>query len=145
MCARKAETLSNGLPLEKNTVLVVDDNANVRAGVRTLLEQAELSVCGEAYDGAEAIQKAIEQKPMVIVMDLSMPNLNGAAAASIIRSLVPNTRIVMFTMFADSFGQSMAKHLGVDIVISKTDGSTALIDAIRKCLTPPSQSEKSSN
>jgi len=130
----------------KNTVLVVDDNANVRAGLRKILERdAELKVCGEACDGVEAIQKAVEQKPEVIVMDLSMPNLNGAAAASVIRSLVPNTRIVMFTMFADSFGQSSAKHLGVDLVISKHDGATVLLDAIRKCLTPPSQSEKSSN
>lgn len=130
----------------KNTVLVVDDNANVRAGVRTLLEKhAELSVCGEACDGAEAIRKAVEQKPTIIVMDLSMPNLNGAAAASVIRSLVPDTRIVMFTMFADSFGQSMAKRLGVDTVISKNDGAAALIDAIRKCLGPSSQSEKPTN
>ncbi|HKV49299.1 MAG TPA: response regulator transcription factor [Candidatus Acidoferrales bacterium] len=129
----------------KNTVLVVDDNANVRAGVRTLLEKAELSVCGEACDGAEAIQKAVEQKPNVIVMDLSMPNLNGAAAASVIRSLVPDTRIVMFTMFADSFGESSAKHLGVDMVISKNDGAAVLLNAIRKCLASPAQAEKPTN
>ena len=139
---------SSSIDFHMKSVLVVDDNPYVRAGLRHLLEKdAELQVCGEAADGVEAIRKAVEQKPSLIVMDLSMPYLNGVAAASKIRTLLPDTRIVVFTLFSDEFGKSMARVIGVDLVISKTDGVTGLMEKLRKFLATSvsPQTEKTAN
>lgn len=117
------------------TVLVVDDNANVRAGLRHFLENAaHLDVCGEAADGQQAVEQATKHRPCLVLMDLSMPNMNGAEAASVIRRLLPNTRIVIFTLFADSFGKAMAKFSGVDLVVSKSDGTAGLLQALQPFL-----------
>lgn len=122
--------------MEAKRVLVVDDNANIRAGLRHFLEAAaELEVCGEAADGLQAIEQAIKQKPAVILMDLSMPNLNGAEAASVIRHALPDTRIVIFTLFSDSFGRFTARLSGVDVVLSKSEGLTGLTKALQGLFT----------
>jgi len=63
-------------------VLVVDDHEIVRRGVRSLLGEAGLEVCGEAVDGSDAILKVQELKPDAVVMDVSMPNLNGIEATT---------------------------------------------------------------
>lgn len=138
---------SSSNDLYMKSVLVVDDNPYVRAGLRHLLEKdAELQVCGEAANGVEAIRKAVEQRPSLIVMDLSMPYLNGVAAASKIRKLLPDARIVVFTLFSDEFGKAMERVIGVDLVVSKTDGVTGLMDKLRKFLASSSpQTEKITN
>ena len=125
------------------SVLIVDDNPHIRAGLRKLLEDdAELRVCDEAADGLEAVRKAGEQRPALILMDLSMPKLNGVIAAARIRELLPDTRIVVFTLFSDSFGKSMTHFVGADLVISKTDGINGLMKELRKFLSVPRPNEK---
>jgi len=122
------------------TALIVDDNFYIRATLRMFIEgNTALEVCGEAVDGLEAIQKAKEQRPSLILMDLSMPNMNGVDAACIIRNELPDARIVMFTLYSDALGRSMAKAAGVDVVISKSEGTSALMDALRVLLAdcPP--------
>ena len=94
-------------------------------------------VCGEASNGAEAVKIAKECKPDLVLMDLRMPEMNGAEAASAIRSSLPDTRIVIFTLFSDSLGRFMAKMSGVDVVVSKSEGLTGLAKALQELLTRP--------
>lgn len=120
------------------SVLIVDDNKTVRRVLRMFLEDtAHVEVCGEAADGTEAIERAKETKPGLILMDLSMPNMNGVEAASVIRKLIPKARIVVFTLHADVLGKSKAKFPGVDLVISKTEGAAGLMTAVRALLADP--------
>jgi len=79
-------------------ILVVDDNDRVRQGVISILNsRTNWQVCGEAKDGTEAIQKARELLPDVILLDISMPGLNGLETARILRQEVPNAKILIMS------------------------------------------------
>ena len=117
------------------SVLVVDDNAGVRRALRVFLEQRGYRVSGEAIDGVDAIHKAEEQKPDLILMDLAMPNLTGSGAAAVIRKKVPDARIVVFTLYGDALGKHLASKLGVDLVIDKGAGAQGLIEALQPILS----------
>src|ERR1700724_2744842 len=79
-------------------ILIVDDKQLVRNGLRLFLELHEgMTVCGEASDGLEGIKKAFELKPDVILLDLSMPNLDGLKAAQLIREGSPQAEILIVT------------------------------------------------
>jgi len=78
-------------------VLVVDDHEVVRRGVRSLLSQSSYDVCGEAADGNDAVEKARQLKPDVIVMDVSMPTLNGLEATRLIRQEVPGSEVLIMS------------------------------------------------
>ena len=83
-------------------VLLVDDHPLVRKGLRTLLEsEANLAVVGEASDGAKAIDQVKALSPDVIVMDISMPNLNGIEATRSILAQAPDTRIVALSIHSE--------------------------------------------
>jgi CheY-like chemotaxis protein len=79
-------------------ILIVDDSDLKRRVVRAFLKRLGY-VCGQAADGPEAITKARESKPDLIVMDLSMPGMNGIGATSVIRSTMPKVPIKVFTMY----------------------------------------------
>ena len=84
------------------TVLVVDDHAMVRAGLVTLLESGgEVRVVGQAADGAEAVRLARRTRPDVVLMDLSMPGVDGVEATAAVVEEVPDTRAVVLTSFSD--------------------------------------------
>ena len=84
------------------SVLLVDDHSLVRKGFRRILEDdPEIKVLGEASDGAEAVKLAQELKPRVIVMDMAMPGLNGMQASIEILKLLPNTAILMLSMYSE--------------------------------------------
>jgi DNA-binding NarL/FixJ family response regulator len=118
-----------------NAVLIVDDSVTVRSAIRTFLEVTmQMKVCGEAADGVEAIQMASHHRPTLILMDLSMPSMNGVEAASVIKKQVPESRIVVFTLYTDVIGKAMAKAAGVDVVVSKSEGATGLMRAIQPLL-----------
>jgi two-component system, chemotaxis family, chemotaxis protein CheY len=116
-------------------ILVVDDNASIRFLIRSLLENTGYTVCGEAEDGADAIEKAKQLKPDLICLDLSMPRMNGAEAASVLKRLMPGVPIILFTMHDDSLGQSLARAVGVDKVLGKPDGITRLTESIAELLS----------
>jgi CheY-like chemotaxis protein len=117
-------------------ILIVDDYDVVRHAIRTFLERWSY-VCIEAADGAEAITKARESKPDVIVMDLVMPGINGIEATSVIRSTMPNLPIIAFTMY-ESLAKSMTSKLAINTVVSKPDGLTKLVEGIQSVLGPGS-------
>ena len=115
-------------------ILVVDDNASIRYLIRSLLENTGYAVCGEAEDGADAIEKAKQLKPDLICLDLSMQRMNGAEAASVLKRLMPAVPIILFTMHEDSLGQSLARAVGVDKVLGKPDGMSRLTESIAELL-----------
>src|SRR5579872_4841367 len=106
-----------------NSVLIVDDSPVIRKVMRDFFEAlTDWKITGEAGDGAEAIQRAVQLKPDLILLDFSMPNMNGIEAASILKKLLPASHIVVFTMFDDALGSRLSSAVGVDLVISKADG-----------------------
>jgi len=115
----------------------VDDVLGIRTLLRKLLEHAGLRVCGEASNGIEAIEVALRLNPDLILMDYSMPKMNGAEAASILKHRMPGLRIILFTLHADDVGQAMKKALNVDLVLGKSDSMDNLIGHIKTLLDIP--------
>lgn len=112
-------------------VLIVDDNVYVRDLVHTFLKDApEIEICGEAINGVEAIEKAKQLKADVVLLDLSMPNLNGVETASILKKTIPGVSVIMFTMYSEDIPKSAISSMGVDVVLSKTDGMAHLVESI---------------
>jgi DNA-binding NarL/FixJ family response regulator len=112
-------------------VLIVDDNVYVRDLLHTYLKDApEIEICGEAINGAEAIEKAKELKADVVLLDLAMPSMNGVEAASILKKTIPGVSVIMFTMYSENIPKSALSSMGVDVVLSKTDGIAHLIESI---------------
>jgi len=114
------------------SVLIVDDSAIVRKVMRQFFERlADWEVGGEAVDGAEAIQKAMELKPELILLDVSMPRLNGIEAASVLKKMMPYSHIIVFTLFDDALGSRLTSAVGVDLIVSKAEGLTGLVKAVQ--------------
>jgi DNA-binding NarL/FixJ family response regulator len=110
------------------SVLIVDDSQVVRDVLRDFFETlADWKVGGEAGNGAAAIQKAGELKPDLILLDFSMPYMNGLEAASVLKKMLPKVHIIAFTMFADALGSKLSS--AVDLVVPKAEGLTVLAKA----------------
>ena len=114
------------------SVLIVDDSAVVRKVMRQFFERlADWDVRGEAADGAEAIQKAMELKPDLILLDFCMPRLNGIEAASVLKRIVPDSYVILFTVFDDALSSKLTSAVGVDLIVSKAEGLTGLVKAVQ--------------
>src|SRR5229473_3746204 len=104
------------------SILIVDDSPQVRKIVHTHFDcETHLKICGEAVDGMDAIEKARELHPDLIILDASMPNMNGLQAAPILRAINNKMPIILFTMHAESISAADASSAGVTIVISKME------------------------
>lgn len=112
-------------------ILIADDHEIVRRGVRSLLKsRSDWSVCGEAVDGVDAVRKAKELKPDVIVLDISMPQLNGLDAARQIRKEVPQSEILILSQHGAAEMERTALSAGARAYVSKTDVSRDLLAAV---------------
>ena len=110
-------------------ILIVDDHAYVRKIIRDFLEnESEFEVCGEAVDSYDAIQKARDLNPDLIILDLSMPQMNGIEAARVLKRILPQTPIVMLTSHRPSAFGHDAHAAGIDAVVAK-DGNMSLLMA----------------
>ena len=117
------------------SVLIVDDNLMVRKVMRHFFETLpDWKVGGEAEEGAEAVKKAAELKPDLILLDFSMPNMNGVEAASVLKKMLPDVHIIVFTIFDDALGSSLVSAVGVDLVVPKAEGLTGLVKAIQRLM-----------
>jgi DNA-binding NarL/FixJ family response regulator len=113
-------------------VLIVDDHRLVRAGLSTLLGSTpDVEVVGEAANGAEAVSMAQEQSPDVVLMDISMPVLDGVAATRQIMTAQPRTRVVALTSFSDDRRVSEILAAGAVGYVLKDTEPDELITAIR--------------
>lgn len=117
------------------SVLIVDDYPAIRSAIRAGLERYPgFSVCGEAADGADAIEKATKLKPDFILLDLSMPGMNGMETAPVLKRLMPHVRIVAFSMYAELLGRSLPSTVGIDAVIDKLAGIGSVVECARSLL-----------
>jgi len=121
-------------PVSKHRILVIDDGDSVRDVIRIFLEHAGFEVCGEAGDGVQAIEQAKQLKPDLIVLDLAMPRMNGAEAASILNQTMPNIPIVLLTLYQNVLGSALATAVGVKAIVDKTDGMDKLVACVRSLL-----------
>jgi DNA-binding NarL/FixJ family response regulator len=120
-----------------NSVLIVDDSPTIRKVMRDFFEAlTDWKITGEAGDGSEAIQKAVELKPDLILLDFSVPNMNGIEAASVLKKNLPDAPIVLFTMFEDALGSRLSSAAGVDMLIPKAEGLGGLVKAVHHLLEP---------
>jgi two-component system chemotaxis response regulator CheY len=102
------------------SVLIVDDNAFVRKALCEMFKREEgFDVCGEAENGREAIAKAQELRPDLIVLDLSMPVMNGFDAARVLKRLMPAVILIIYSAFGDRYVEHQARLIGVAALISK--------------------------
>ena len=106
--------------MKKTRILIADDHMLMRMGLKSMLRyQADMTIVGEAANGQVAVQLARELKPDVIVMDLMLPDIDGAEAAVRIRQELPDTRILILTSFGNSVQLSQALSNGVTGAITK--------------------------
>jgi DNA-binding NarL/FixJ family response regulator len=113
-------------------ILIVDDHASVRDGIRAFLEaKTNFIVCGEAEDGTSAITEAKLLKPDVIILDLALPRLNGVETASVLRSNLPDAKIVAFSMYASELGRAIRSATKIDAVLPKSTSLTHLVATIQ--------------
>ena len=92
------------------TVLIVDDNAYIRRELCELFKREEdFEICGEAENGKEAIARALELHPDLIVLDLSMPMMNGLDAARVLRRLMPTVPLILYSEFGDKVAENQAR------------------------------------
>lgn len=117
------------------SVLIVDDYAAVRSAIRVGLERHPgFSVCGEAVDGVDAIEKATKLNPDFILLDLSMPRMNGMETAPVLKRLMPHVTIVAFSMYSELLGESLPSTVGIDAVIDKLAGIGKVVECARNLL-----------
>ncbi len=113
-------------------ILLADDHATVRHGLRLLIDgQPDMVVVAEADDGGAAVRQALELKPDVVVMDISMPGMNGLVATRALKQAQPDAAIVTLTRHADDAYLQELLRAGVSGYVLKRSAATELLQAIR--------------
>jgi DNA-binding NarL/FixJ family response regulator len=113
-------------------ILVADDHEIVRRGIRSLIENHPgWEVCGEAVDGREAVEKVRELRPDMVLVDVSMPNLNGLDAARQILDIAPQTRVLILTMHESEQIVREVLEVGARGFLLKSDAARDLVSAIQ--------------
>src|SRR5437879_5304897 len=103
------------------SVLIVDDTVSIRRALREVFKsEADFAVCGEAENGREAVEKAQELHPDLIVLDLSMPEMNGIDAAKALKQLMPAVPVIVFSVYSDVLTAEEAHSIGISALVSKT-------------------------
>ena len=111
-------------------VLVVDDNSAVRDAICKLFtSETDFKICGQAENGRDAIEKAYQLRPDLIILDLSMPDMNGLEAARFIGAIMPDVPIIMFSDYADALKTEGARSAGIAAVVPKEHPSMLIAKA----------------
>ena len=113
-------------------LLIADDHEATRLGVRALIaHKRDWHVCGEAATGIEAVQKVVELNPDVVILDLSMPEMNGFEAAEHISECSPSTKIIFFSMHEVP---ASARMVGGHAFVAKSTAAQELVSAIERLI-----------
>jgi DNA-binding NarL/FixJ family response regulator len=114
------------------SVLVVDDNSSVRKLICELFSrESDFQVCAEAENGREAVLKAREVNPDLIVTDLSMPLMNGLEETCALKKVMPDVPVIIYSAHMDSFFEKEALAAGASAAVAKTDVVASLIPTAR--------------
>ena len=114
------------------TVLIVDDNEFIRQALCELFQrQADFEVCADAENGREAIEMAEQLLPDLIVLDLSMPVMNGLDAARILKRMMPTVPLILYNVFGDRLVERQARLIGISEVVSKSEPFSLLLAKAR--------------
>jgi two-component system, NarL family, response regulator NreC len=116
---------------ERARVLLADDDAMVRQLLALLISEGEFDVVAEAADGQEAVEKAEQVRPDIVVLDLNMPRLSGLEAALRIRAISPGTRILVLTMTDDEEYVEQLELAGAAGYLVKDRATFELVRALR--------------
>ncbi len=118
--------------MKKTRILLVDDHAVVRMGLSAIINlQADLKVCGEAENGETAVRLAAELKPDVVVMDFSLPGMDGAEATAAVLKVSPTSKVLILTSFGTSADLARAMAAGAIGAVTKNLSNDELSSAIR--------------
>jgi two-component system nitrate/nitrite response regulator NarL len=108
-------------------VLVIDDHELVRRGLKDILRDTAFEVCGEAENGQEGVERTLQLKPDLVLLDMSMPVMTGLQAAVAIRRLAPSTKIIMVSMHDSPQMMKEARAAGADAYITKSSAGKELL------------------
>ena len=113
-------------------IVIVDDQPAVREGLRMRLGlEADMQIVGEARDGNEALDLVPRLRPDVLIMDMEMPLMDGLAATQSLRSLAPETQVIILTIHDDETSRKRAREAGATGFVSKHADDIVLLNAIR--------------
>jgi|SRR5579875_1743164 two-component system response regulator NreC len=115
-------------------VLVADDHQIVLQGLKTILDREGFEVAGEASDGAEAVARATELQPDLVVMDIGMPVMTGIEAAAQIRKSVPSAKVILLTVHTENRYILEALRSGIRGYVLKSRAAAELVEAIHEVL-----------
>lgn len=119
----------------RSTVFIVDDHPVFREGLARIINQEkDLVVCGEATDAAEALRRAETLKPDLVVIDISLEGMNGIDLARSLRSRLPETRLLVVSMYSESLYGERALRAGADGYVMKRESGRKLLAAMRHVL-----------
>ena len=119
----------------RRTILIADDNDTFRRALcQAVTRESDFEVCGEAHSGQDAIEKAQRLHPDLVILDLSMPVVNGLEAARALKKLMPSVPIIMFTFYVEPFVEKEARSAGVNEVVSKSEHISVLMGKARRLL-----------
>lgn len=114
------------------TVLIVDDSPPMRQALcEVFTREEDFDVCGEANNGQEAIDKARELKPDLVVTDFAMPVMNGLEVTRLLKTLWPELRVIVYTFHSNTFLEQQAQTVGASAVVSKSEPITNLVAKAR--------------
>jgi DNA-binding NarL/FixJ family response regulator len=129
---RRGENL-NGADTRTIRLLLVDDRPAVRRGLRIWLAlDPNMEVVGEASDGAEAITLARALRPDVILMDVEMPGMDGISATTALRSVVPQSAVVILPLYDDAATRTLAREAGAAAFVAKHQMEETLLAEVRR-------------
>jgi DNA-binding NarL/FixJ family response regulator len=111
-------------------VLIADDHDATRKGVGTILSKGGIEVCGEASNGVEAVTNAVQLRPDIVILDLTMPVMSGFEAAKELRRVLPDIPILFYSMHGSDQLIKELRRVGVKGFVSKSDISKALPEAV---------------
>jgi len=131
-----AEANANGVVTR---ILIVDDHETIRSAIRSLLARDSLEICGEAENGKQALEKVRELKPDLVILDISMPVMNGLEAAREIRRFAPRTKIVILSVHDSPQIIEIAEKAGADAYVLKSAADTDLNVTVKRLLQPVGQ------
>ena len=120
-----------------HTILIADDSRCIREALCNVFEREEdFDVCGEAENGREAVEKAQQLHPDLILLDLSMPVMNGLDATRILKQMMPEVPVIMFSAYRSSSTEKEARSAGASALVSKFEHISVLIGKARRALEP---------